>query len=101
MNIQELRKDNALIDLFCTLAEIPSPSLGEDKVITEIISTLKANGIDVKQDDYSNVIARIPATDPSKKPLLLSAHMDVVGDDAPAQFDQFHRILLDTPIVRA
>ncbi|MCR5260294.1 MAG: M20/M25/M40 family metallo-hydrolase [Candidatus Gastranaerophilales bacterium] len=94
MNIQELRKDNALIDLFCTLAEIPSPSLGEDKVITEIISTLKANGIDVKQDDYSNVIARIPATDPSKKPLLLSAHMDVVGDDSPV-----HIVLTDNEII--
>jgi len=94
MNIQELRKDNALIDLFCTLAEIPSPSLGEDKVITEIVSTLKANGIDVKQDDYSNVIAKIPATDPSKKPLLLSAHMDVVGDDSPV-----HIVLTDKEII--
>ena len=83
MNIQDLRKQNTLIDLFCTLAEIPSPSMGENDVATEIIATLKSNGIEVRQDDYSNVIARIPATDSSKKPMLLSAHMDVVGDDSP------------------
>lgn len=83
MNIQELRQQNTLIDLFCTLAEIPSPSMGENDVATEIIATLKSNGIDVFQDDYSNVIAKIPATDKNKKPILLSAHMDVVGDDSP------------------
>lgn len=83
MNIQDLRKQNTLIDLFCTLAEIPSPSMGENDVATEIIATLKSNDIEVHQDDYSNVIARIPATDSSKKPMLLSAHMDVVGDDSP------------------
>lgn len=83
MDIQELRKENSLIDLFCTLAEIPSPSMGEDYVATEIFSTLLSNGIDVKKDEYSNIIARIPATDSTKKPMLLSAHMDVVGDDSP------------------
>ena len=83
MDIKDLRKQNTLIDLFCTLAEIPSPSMGENDVATEIIATLKSNGIDAFQDDYSNVIARIPATDSSKKPMLLSAHMDVVGDDSP------------------
>ena len=83
MDIQELRKENSLIDLFCTLAEIPSPSMGEDYVATEIFSTLLSNGIEVKKDEYSNIIARIPATDSTKKPMLLSAHMDVVGDDSP------------------
>ncbi len=83
MDIQELRNENNLIDLFCTLAEIPSPSLGEDYVATEILTTLLSNGIEVKKDEYSNVIARIPATDKSKKPMLFSAHMDVVGDDSP------------------
>lgn len=83
MDIKDLRKQNKLIDLFCTLAEIPSPSMGENDVATEITATLKSNGIEVYQDDYSNVIARIPATDSSKRPILLSAHMDVVGDDSP------------------
>jgi len=83
MDIKELRKQNELIDLFCTLAEIPSPSMGEDNVATEIISTLLDGGAEVKRDGYSNVIARIPATDKTKKPIAFSAHMDVVGDDSP------------------
>jgi di/tripeptidase len=83
MDIKQLRKENKIIDLFCTLAEIPSPSMGEDAVSTEILTTLISKGLEVKKDEYSNVIARIPATDKNKKPLLFSAHMDVVGDDSP------------------
>ena len=30
MNINELRKENELVDLFCSIAEIPSPSLKEE-----------------------------------------------------------------------
>ena len=33
MNIEELRKENELVNLFCSLAEIPSPSRKEEKVI--------------------------------------------------------------------
>lgn len=79
-DIQELRKENELIDLFCTLAQIPSPSGEEDKVSAKIVEILTAAGIDAKHDDFGNVRAKIPANDDSKKPLALSAHMDVVGD---------------------
>lgn len=78
-----IRKENKLIDLFCELASIPSPSLKEDKVREKIISIFRENNIDVSTDDYGNLKAKIYATDESKKPLLLSAHMDVVGDDSP------------------
>lgn len=79
-DIKDLRKEHELVDLFCTLAEIPSPSGEEDKVSEKIIEILSAEGIEAKQDDFGNVLAKIPATDPSKKPVALSAHMDVVGD---------------------
>ena len=36
MNISELRESNELVNLFCTLAEIPSPSLQEEKVIEKV-----------------------------------------------------------------
>ena len=36
-------------------------------------------------DDFKNVIINIPATDSSKEPLMLSAHMDVIGDDSPVK----------------
>lgn len=34
--IESLRQENELIDLFCTLAQIPSPSGEEDKVSAKL-----------------------------------------------------------------
>ena len=82
-NIEELRNNYKLLDLFCKLAQIPSPSLKEEKVANKIIEIFKENGIDAHKDDYGNVRAFVKATDPNKKPLMLSSHMDVVGDDSP------------------
>ncbi len=81
--METLRKKYKLIDLFCTLAQIPSPSLREDKVIEKILEIFKENNIEAKKDNYGNIRAKVYATDNTKKPLLLSAHMDVVGDDSP------------------
>lgn len=82
-DINDLRNENELIDLFCTLAEIPSPSGEEDKVAAKIVEILTKAGIEAKEDHFKNVIAKIPATNHAKKPILLSAHMDVVGDASP------------------
>ena len=76
-------RENKLINLFCELALIPSPSLKEEKVIEKILAIFKENNIEAKTDNYKNIIAKIPATDTTKKTLLLSSHMDVVGDDSP------------------
>ena len=81
-NIDNLKKENKLINLFCTLAEIPSPSGEEDKVAEKIVEILTNSKIEAGLDDFGNVRAKIYATDTSKKPLALSAHMDVVGDDS-------------------
>ena len=83
MNISELRESNELVNLFCTLAEIPSPSLQEEKVIEWICNYCKENNLQCETDDYKNVYIKIPATDQSKESVLLSAHMDVIGDDSP------------------
>ncbi len=82
-DINDLRKQYKLIDLFCTLAEIPSPSLHEEKVINKILEIFKQNNIEAGQDEYGNIKAKVPATDTTKKTLMLSSHMDVVGDDSP------------------
>ena len=82
MSIEELRKDK-LIDIFCTLAQIPSPSGQEQKVAKKIIELLSESGIEAYEDNFGNVRAKIPATDSTKQPLLLSAHMDVIGDNSP------------------
>ena len=83
MNISELRESNELVNLFSTLAEIPTPSLQEEKVIVWICIYSKENNLQCETDDYKNVYIKIPATDPTKESVLLSAHMDVIGDDSP------------------
>lgn len=85
MELRELRENNELINLFCTIAEIPSPSLQEEKVIEWIAQYCTDNNIECEKDDYENLYIRIPATDSTKKPILLSAHMDVIGDDSPVE----------------
>ena len=82
MDIKTLRNENKLIDLFCNLAQIPSPSLGEDNLINWIVDYCKTNNINCELDSYKNIHINIEATDPKKLPLLLSAHMDVIGDDS-------------------
>lgn len=95
MGINELRKNYNLVDLFCTLAELPSPSLKEEKVIEWLQNYSKDNSLDCRLDNYNNVIIRIPATDDKKPALLLSAHMDVIGDDSPVE------TYLDGDLIRA
>jgi di/tripeptidase len=95
MNINELRKENELVDLFCSIAEIPSPSLKEDKVVDWICNYCKKNNLPYETDKYNNIYITIPATDMNKKPILLSAHMDVVGDDSPVN------IYLDGDLIKA
>ena len=82
MNLSEVRKEYGLIDLFCNLAEIPSPSLKEEKVANYIKSLCDKNNIYCKLDNYGNVYINISPTDESKEYLLLSSHMDVIGDDS-------------------
>ena len=81
--ISEIRKKYELVDLFCNLAEIPSPSLHEEHVAGWIKNYCAERGIHAENDSYGNVYVNIPANDASKQSLLLSAHMDVIGDDSP------------------
>ena len=85
MDLSNLRKENELVDLFCSMAEVPSPSLKEEKVIDWICNYCKENNLHCEQDDFKNIYITIPATDTTKKPILLSSHLDVVGDDSPVE----------------
>ena len=95
MDIKTLREENKLIDLFCNLAQIPSPSLGEETLSNWIVDYCKANNIPCEQDSYKNVHINIEATAPKKLPLLLSAHMDVIGDDSAV------KLILDGDLIKA
>ena len=94
-SLNDLRKENEVLDIFCNLVSIPSPSLKEDKVIDWILDFCKKNGIDGKKDNYGNIYIYVPATDETKEPLMLSSHMDVVGDDSPVN------IYLDGEFIKA
>lgn len=85
MDLSNLRKENELVDLFCSMAEVPSPSLKEEKVIDWICNYCKENDLDCEQDDFKNIYITVPATASTKSPILLSSHMDVVGDDSPVE----------------
>ena len=95
MNIEELRKENDLTNLFCSLAEIPSPSLHEGKVIDWICNYCATNNLKCEKDDYNNIYITVEATDPAKQPILLSSHLDVIGDDSPVE------IFLDGDLIKA
>ena len=71
-----------LLNIFENLVKIPSPSLKEDKVSMWIIDYCEKNNISAFFDNYGNVRINIPSTDTSKQSILLSSHMDVVGDSS-------------------
>ena len=95
MTLDNLRKENEVLDIFCNLVSIPSPSLKEEKVSAWILDFCKKNNIDAKLDNYGNVYIYVPATDELKEPIMLSSHMDVVGDDSPVN------IYLDGDFIKA
>lgn len=95
MDLTKIRKENELIDLFCNLAEIPSPSLKEENVSQWIKNYCDENNIPCEFDDYRNIYIHIPATDETKQPVMLSSHMDVIGDDSPV------KTYLDGELIRA
>ena len=84
--INEL-KQNKLLEIFCDLAQIPSPSLSEEKVIDFIKEFCLQNNIPFELDGYNNILIKIGAKNPQKQSILLSAHMDVVGDFSPINLD--------------
>lgn len=85
MNLRDIRKKHRVIDLFVDLAEMPSPSFKEKALAETISEILSIHDIDSKFDSYGNIIAKIPASADCKnvEPILLSAHMDVVGGADP------------------
>lgn len=72
-----------IISIFKDLVSIPSPSLGEINVSNKILEYTYNNGVNAYYDDYQNLIIRVDANTEGKKPLLLSSHMDVVGNSSP------------------
>ncbi len=95
MILDNLRSENEILDIFCELVKIPSPSLKEEKVVEWIRQFCEKNSINFRTDSYGNVYISVPATDETKEPIMVSAHMDVVGDDSPIE------LLFDGQFIKA
>ena len=63
-----------LINTFCDLVRIDSPSGEEEAVAQELRKRLTTLGFEVKRDAHGNLIA----VEEGEDPLPLSAHMDTV-----------------------
>ena len=96
---------NRLLDLFCELARIESPSRREAAMAARCARELRDLGFQVRFDasaaqtgsDTGNLIAHLPGTAP--RSLVLSAHMDTVQPCAgiePAVVDGVVRSVGDT-----
>lgn len=76
-----------VVDLFTELVSLDSLSFGERKVADVVRRELESLGFEVFEDDAGarfgsdtgNLYAYLKGTDPSKEPVLLSAHMDTVA----------------------
>lgn len=86
----------AMIEEFCDLVRVDSPSLREAQIIAEIRDRLAAMGVEAHTDDAGeklggeegNLIARIPGVEGAPT-VLLNAHVDTVqpGCDVSPQID--------------
>ena len=63
-----------LVDSFCGLVRIDSPSDYEEEIAQHLVARLGTLGFKVERDAHGNVIA----SEAGDNPLLLSAHMDTV-----------------------
>lgn len=63
-----------LVNAFCDLVRIDSPSGEEEAVAQHLVACLSRLGFQVARDAHGNVIG----SEPGDNPLLLSAHMDTV-----------------------
>ena len=63
-----------LVNSFCDLVRIDSPSDEEEEIAQHLIARLNKLGLTVERDAHGNVIA----SESGDLPLLLSAHMDTV-----------------------
>tara|TARA_Y100000590_G_scaffold73799_2_gene81306 strand:- start:289 stop:1368 length:1080 start_codon:yes stop_codon:yes gene_type:complete len=63
-----------LVQTFCDIAKIDSPSGEEEEMAKDISSRLESLGFTTMRDDYGNLVA----TDGRPNPILLSAHLDTV-----------------------
>ena len=83
-----------VVDLFCDLAAIPSPSRKERAVADRVLELLRGLGLEADEDDagarigsdIGNIYCRLaPTADGEGTPIFLNAHLDTVPPDGPIE----------------
>jgi tripeptide aminopeptidase len=84
----------AVVDLFCDLAAIASPSRHERAVADRVLELLRGLGLDPVEDDaggrigsdIGNIYCRLaPSSGSGGTPIFLNAHLDTVPPDGPVE----------------
>ncbi|MBU5668638.1 beta-Ala-His dipeptidase [Peptoniphilus sp. MSJ-1] len=77
--IESLR-ENPLFDNFYKISQIPHGSFNEKELSDWIYNWAKEKDLEVKQDDYSNLVIKKDGQNggENKEPLILQAHIDMV-----------------------
>lgn len=71
------------LDLAIEIQQIPSPTFHEADRADFVRTRFSELGlVDVQQDEMHNVFGRLPGTNPDLPPVIISAHIDTVFDQA-------------------
>jgi tripeptide aminopeptidase len=82
-----------VVELFCDLAAISSPSRDERAVADAVLGRLRGMGLDPVEDDsgdrtgsnIGNIHVALAATGGAGTPIFLNAHLDTVPPDGPVE----------------
>lgn len=82
-----------LHDTFAALCAIPSPIGAERAVADRVIAELAGMGVSVEEDDAGarlggtagNLLARLPASSPDARTIMLCGHLDTVAVSGPIE----------------
>lgn len=74
-----LTDEKRILETFTELVKIYSPSKGEEALAKVLVEKLSLLNMDIKRDEFGNIIAKMPAVEGVKAPtIFFSAHLDVV-----------------------
>ncbi len=75
---------NSFLDLACQIQQIQSPTFDEGERAAFMGEQFNQQNLeDLHQDSAGNVLARLPGSIPTNKPILVSAHLDTVFPRQP------------------